>query len=176
MTKIPMEQLWDTWLTFRHWLSLGKLEPLYKDPKKRLLLKPEAIWEAEGGLNLSAEDIYKASTARSQWYKALLDAFEQYDFLVLPTAQVFPFDAKTHWPKEIAGKSMDTYHRWMEVVIPGTLSGCPVINVPTGFGREGLPMGLQIIAPRHADLAVLKIAYAYEQASQWNLRRSPKFL
>ena len=56
--------------------------------------------------------------------------FDKYDFLVLPTAQVFPFDANISWPKEIAGKTMDTYHRWMEVVVPGTLSGCPVINVP----------------------------------------------
>lgn len=172
----PMEQLWETWLTFRHWLVMGLAESLYKDPKKRPLLKPEAIWEVEGGLKLSAQDVYKASVARSQYYKTLLVAFEKYDFLVLPTAQVFPFDAKMHWPKEIAGKSMDTYHRWMEVVIPGTLSGCPVINVPTGFGKDGLPMGLQVIGPRHDDLAVLKIAYAYEQASQWNLTHSPKFL
>ncbi|MFK8050528.1 MAG: amidase [Halioglobus sp.] len=169
----PMDQLWETWLTFRHWLVLGKLEPLYKDPKTRSLLKPEAVWEAEGGLKLSAKDVYRASTARSQWYKTLLNAFEQFDFLVLPTAQTFPFDASIHWPKEIAGRSMDTYHRWMEVVVPGTLSGCPVINVPAGFGKSGLPMGLQIIAPRHADLAVLKVAYAYEQASAWNLRRAP---
>jgi amidase len=172
----PMEQLWATWLTFRHWLVLGKVGPLYRDPKKRPLLKPEAIWEAQGGLNLRADDVYQASVARSQWYKALLGAFEHYDFLVLPTAQVFPFDANTHWPKEIAGKTMDTYHRWMEVVVPGTLSGCPVINVPAGFGKGGLPMGLQIIGRRHADLAVLKIAYAYEQASRWNSTHSPRFL
>ena len=169
-----MAQLWDTWLTLRHWLNAGKLGPLYRNSKKRALLKPEAIWEIEGGLELSAEDIYKASTARSQFYKALLTAFERFDFLVLPTAQTFPFDAKTHWPKEIAGNSMDTYHRWMEVVVPGTLSGCPVINVPAGFGKKGLPMGLQIIGPRHADLAVLKIAHAYEHVSQWNLSHSPR--
>ena len=30
---------------------------------------------------------------------------------------------------------MDTYHRWMEVVTPWTLSGCPVISVPAGFGQ-----------------------------------------
>ncbi len=57
----------------------------------------------------------------------------------------------------------------MEVVIPGTLSGCPVINVPVGFGFKGLPMGLQIIGLRHKDFATLQIAYAYEQATRWNL-------
>ena len=71
---------------------------------------------------------------------------------------------------------MDTYHRWMEVVTPGTLSGCPVVNVPAGFGPRGVPMGLQIIGPMHQDLLVLQMAFAYEQASRWNLDRLPPAL
>ena len=62
---------------------------------------------------------------------------------------------------------MDTYHRWMEVVVPGTLSGCPVINVPVGFNPQGLPMGMQVVGRHHADFAVLQLAYAYEQAAPW---------
>ncbi|MPY95742.1 MAG: hypothetical protein GEV08_22620, partial [Acidimicrobiia bacterium] len=41
---------------------------------------------------------------------------------------------ETHWPQEIAGKKMDTYHRWMQVVIPITMSGCPALGVPTALG------------------------------------------
>ncbi len=171
-----MPQLWQTWLTFRHWLVRGRLGELYTNPEHRAQLKPEAVWEVEGALTLTAQDVYEASQARSKWYQAVLVAFEQYDFLVLPTAQVFPFDAQIHWPKTIAGRAMDTYHRWMEVVIPGTLSGCPVINVPAGFGEHKLPMGLQIIGPRFKDFTVLQIAHAYEQASQWNLRHPPAVL
>jgi amidase len=171
-----MAELWQTWLVFRHWLSRGKLLPLYNDPALRAQLKPEAVWEAEGGSTLSGDQVYHASQRRAAWYQALLKAFEKYDFLVLPSAQVFPFNANIHWPKTIAGRTMDTYHRWMEVVVPGTLSGCPVINVPAGFGRGGLPMGLQVIAPRHQDFSALQIAYAYEQAAQWNLRHSPPAL
>ncbi len=171
-----MPELWHTWLVFRHWLSRGKLLPLYNDPALRAQLKPEAVWEAEGGRTLSGDQVYHASQRRAAFYQALLKAFETFDFLVLPSAQLFPFDADIHWPAAIAGRSMDTYHRWMEVVVPGTLSGCPVINVPAGFGPGGLPMGLQVIAPRHQDFAALQVAYAYEQASQWNLRHSPPAL
>ena len=71
---------------------------------------------------------------------------------------------------------MDTYHRWMEVVVLGTLSGCPVITVPAGFSDNRLPMGLQIIGPRYEDFATLQMAYAYEQASRWNLDFRPKAL
>ena len=46
--------------------------------------------------------------------------FDRYDYLLLPSAQVFPFDANVHWPKAISGVTMDTYHRWMEVVVPGS--------------------------------------------------------
>ena len=45
---------------------------------------------------------------------------------------------------------MDTYHRWMEVVIGPTLAGLPSISVPVGFNAAGLPMGLQIIGPAQA--------------------------
>lgn len=61
---------------------------------------------------------------------------------------------------------MDTYHRWMEVVVPGTLSGCPVVCVPAGFGgAAGLPSGLQLINRPGQDRALLQLAQAFEQAS-----------
>ncbi len=171
-----MEELWQTWLTFRHWLVRARLLPLYAAPATRALLKPEAIWEIEGGRGLRADAIAQATAARARWYAALREAFANHEYLVLPSAQVFPFDAKEHWPREIAGQTMDTYHRWMEVVVPGTLSGGPVANVAAGFGRSGLPMGLQIIGRRYADFATLQIAHAYEQATRWNLDRQPAVL
>lgn len=171
-----MAELWQTWLVFRHWLVRARGLPLYQDENKRALLKPELVWEIEGGAGLSGDDVARASAARGRWYAALRKAFAYYDYLVLPTAQVFPFDATLHWPREIAGVSMDTYHRWMEVVVPGTLSGCPVANVPAGFGRRGLPMGLQIIGRRYRDFATLQVAHAYEQAARWNLDRKPPAL
>jgi amidase len=171
-----MEELWQTWLTFRHWIVRSHALPLHENPKTRALLKPELIWEIEAGAGISGAQVAKASAARGRWYAALLKAFSKYDYLVLPTAQVFPFDASIHWPKEIAGRSMDTYHRWMEVVIPGTLSGCPVINVSAGFGENGLPMGLQIIGKRYADFETLQMGYAYEQSTRWNLDRHPAIL
>ena len=168
-----MAELWQTWLTFRHWYVRFLRARDYADPARRQRLKPEVIWEVEGGLDLSGQDVFMASMARARFYAAVRTAFEHYDFLVLPTAQVFPFDASTHWPKRIGDREMDTYHRWMEVVVPGTLSGCPVAAVPAGFGANGLPMGLQIIGPRYQDFATLQIAYAYEQATRWNLDRRP---
>jgi len=171
-----MEQLWQTWLTLRHFSLAGTLGAIYRDPEKRARLKPEAQWEVEGGMRLSGEDVWTATVARSQWYNALLTLFERYDFLALPSAQVFPFDASEHWPKTIAGRTMDTYHRWMEVVIGASLAGLPVINVPVGFNFQGLPMGVQVIGKPYTDLAVLQLAHAYDQATKWVERCIPALL
>lgn len=160
----PMEELWQAWVTLRNWLVAGGLHPAYADKAKRKQMKPEALWEIESGSKLSALDVYNASKTRTRWYLALNDLFERYDFVALPSAQVFPFDVNTHWPQQIGDTTMDTYHRWMEVVIPGTLSGGPVVNVPAGFDPQGRPMGMQLIGPTHQDLKTLQLAYAYEQA------------
>jgi amidase len=172
----PPAQLWDSWLKLRQWLVAGELEALYIDPAKRARMKPEAQWEVEGGRSLSALDAYHASVARSDWYRAATRLFRQVDYLLLPSAQVFPFDASVHWPRSINGVAMDTYHRWMEVVVPASLLSGPVLGVPVGFGSQNLPMGMQIIGRNHEDLAVLQLGHAYDQASGWVTRRMPALL
>jgi len=163
----PPERMWDSWITLRHWLIAGGLGALYADPVKRTQMKPEAVWEIEGGLELTPQDVYEASVTRSDLYRAVLKLFGVCEYLVLPSAQVFPFDAGTHWPKTVNGIAMDTYHRWMEVVVLASMLGLPVANVPVGFSRNGLPMGMQIIGRHHADFAVLQLAYAYDQGTHW---------
>ena len=165
-----MARLWQTWLTFRHW-ALSTMKELYDDPDTKKLLRPEVIWEVEGGFGMTAMRVTEAAIARADWYQALHKLFESYDILVLPTAQVFPFDAHTHWPKNVAGHEMDTYHRWMEVVIGGTLSGNPVVNVPVGFDERGRPMGIQCIGRMGQDKEVLEFAMAYEAVTDYLDRR-----
>ena len=164
MPQYDMDHLWQTWLTLRHW-SRHSRRPLYDDPDTRKLLKPEAVWEIEGSFDVSAESVYHAGIARAEWFRALRGLFDQYDFLALPTAQVFPFSKDVHWPTRINRKKMDTYHRWMEVVIGGSLAGVPVVNVPVGFVANNRPMGMQILAPFGEDRLVLEFATAYEEVT-----------
>lgn len=169
----PPERLWQTWLTLRAFLVAGRLAAFYAEPRTRAMMKPEAVWEAECGAKISTSELFQASESRSAWYAHLLTLFRKYEYLVLPTAQVFPFAAEIHWPKEVAGKTMDTYHRWMEVVIPASLAGVPAISVPAGFNAAGLPMGMQIVGRPQGDLAVLQLAHAYEQAASGIIGRKP---
>lgn len=170
------QRLWSSWRTLRHWSVAGSLGSAYADPQKRALLKAEACWEIENGLKLSASELYAATVVRSGWYRALSRLFDRFDYLLLPSAQVFPFDKAIPWPTAIEGRTMDTYHRWMEVVIPATLSGCPVANVQVGFNENRLPMGMQIIGRHQADFAVLQLAHAYEMVSCWFAHHPPALL
>jgi amidase len=100
--------------------------------------------------------------------------FYTYDILVLPSAQVWPFDVELVNPETINEQSMDTYHRWMEVVVAPGLLGLPVVNVPIGFGGPlGLPMGLQLIGRRGADAKLLQLAKVWHDATQWPQKRPP---
>jgi len=161
----------------RHFTDIGctvdDALPAFDFEEKRALLKPEALWEIERGRALSAMRVYDAARVRSAWYEALRRLFATYDFLVLPAAQVFPFDAALDWPHAVGGREMDTYHRWMQAVVPATMAGLPALAAPAGFGPQGLPAGLQIIGPAQADLAVLQIGHAYDQASGYARQRSP---
>jgi amidase len=172
----PIEPVWENWKILRAWQTGSALKALYKDPAKRALMKPEAQFEIESGEKLKAYDIYDADVVRTAWYHALRTFFERYDYWIMPSASVFPFDANTDWPKQVGGRTMDTYHRWMEVMIPVTMSSCPAIGVPVGFNNMGLPMGMQIVAPNHRDFACLQLAYAYDQATQWVTKRPPALL
>lgn len=165
-----MAGLWRTWLTLRHWSQTSR-QPLLENPETRSLLKPELIWEIEGSLNVSAGEISEAAVSRADWYRALQVLFERFDLLALPTAQVFPFPAETHWPSSISDRTMDTYHRWMEVVIGGTLAGVPVVNLPAGFDDRGRPMGMQFMGPMGQDRQVLEFGMAYEAVTDYLDRR-----
>lgn len=173
----PAETMWQTAVTLRHWSVGADLQAFYDDPAKRRLLKPEAIWEVEGGMALTGPQLVRASEGRTRIFEAFRKAFQQFDFLLLPTAQVFPFNADLNWPRQIAGRTMDSYHRWMEVTLPATMAGLPVLAMPAGFGGANrLPIGLQLIGPRHADLSVLQLGHAYEQASPWIAQTRPAAL
>ncbi|MGO9990325.1 MAG: amidase [Steroidobacteraceae bacterium] len=171
-----IDAVWQAWLELRAWQAGASLLAYYSDPAKRALMKPEAIYEVERGLKLTAFEVSAASVVRTEWYQAVRQFFEKYDYFVVPTAQLFPFDADIHWPKEIQGRQMQTYHEWMKCVLPITMAGCPAIAAPAGFGEQGLPIGIQIMGPTHAELACLQLAHAYDAATNWPARRVPSLL
>jgi amidase len=171
----PLDAVWRAWLTLRAWQAGSGLLPIYNNPAMRPHMKPEAVFEVEEGMKVTAYQISAASMVRTQWYEAVRKFFERYDFWILPTAQLFPFDVTLDWPREIAGRAMTTYHEWMKVVLPVTMSGCPALTAPAGFGPQGPSIGLQIVARNHAERDCLELGHAYDRRTNWVARQQPSF-
>ena len=79
-----------------------------------------------------------------------------------------PFAAEGPIPMAIEGVSLE--RNLVPFTPPFNFSGHPAASVRAGFTDSGLPAGLQIVGPRHADARVLQASYAYEQARPWNDR------
>ncbi|QPP09497.1 amidase [Streptomyces bathyalis] len=171
----PLEEIWRAFLT---WRGLANLErhSLYGNPETRGRMKPEAVWEIERALELGVLDVAAAADSRDRWFAALTEFLAGHDYILAPAAQVFPFDKEVHWPERVGGRRMDTYHRWMETVVPWTLAGVPAIAMPAGFGADGLPMGVQLIGRHGGDFGLLRLAHAYERETRWVERTLPALL
>ncbi len=170
---MPLESVWQALLKLRGWNAVGNLAELYNAPEKRALLRPEAIFEIESGLKLTAFELRAASVVRSQWYSAIRRLFARYDILMAPGAQIMPFDARLEWPHEINGIAMRTYHEWQKGQFLITMSGCPSLAVPAGFSPQGLPIGIQIVAPIYREQACLQLGHAFTQATKLTATRLP---
>ncbi|MBD3663050.1 amidase [Sulfitobacter aestuariivivens] len=166
--------MWESWTTLRSFTVAAGLGDIHADPERRALLKEAVQWEVERGLAQQAMTLHRASVIRSDWYRRVLTLFDEVDVLVLPSAQMWPFDVDWVHPTQIAGVAMDTYHRWMQVTVPAGLIGLPVVNLPIGFGANGLPAGLQIIGPRGSDAKLLQFAQAWHQETDWPGQKPPK--
>ena len=93
---------------------------------------------------------------------------ERYDLLLTPTLPIPAFEAGVEVP---AGWPGERWTSWTPFTYPFNMTQQPAASVPCGFTAAGLPVGLQIVGPRHADARVLVAAHAFQQATDWHLRR-----
>jgi amidase len=142
--------------------------PRWKDQMQKGL-----VWNIEQGLALTAVQIARAETLRSELWQRVRAFMETRDLLVLPTVAVPPFPVELPYPTEINGKPLENYTQWFFLTYGITLTGLPAISVPCGFTRAGLPVGLQIVGRRRQDAAVLRAAAAFEAAQPWAHRSPP---
>ena len=156
-------------LTIRGFRSAAVYGPLLAQFRDQL--KPEAVGEIERGLALTSADVSRAMIQHGQLLERVRRFQEKYELVVCAVNQVPPFDATLDWPKTIDGVKMEHYVAWMKSAYWITVTFRPAISVPAGFTPDGLPIGLQIVGRHRADMTVLQMAYAFEQATKIGNRR-----
>jgi len=140
--------------------------------KFRAQYKDTLLQEIEEGLRLTGPDIARAEVLHIQFWRRFQRFLDRYEYFVLPTTQVPPFDVTQPYPTEVNGVKMQSYIDWMKSCWYISLAGNPCISVPAGYTPEGLPVGLQIVGRHNADFAVLQLAHAFEAATL-GLRKRP---
>jgi len=106
----------------------------------------------------------KAQKVRTLIRREFDQAFEKFDVIVTPTSPTVPF--------RIGEKTDDPLQMYLSDVctLPINIAGVPAISIPAGFA-DGLPVGMQIIGKPFGEETILKVAYAYEQATEWHKRK-----
>jgi aspartyl-tRNA(Asn)/glutamyl-tRNA(Gln) amidotransferase subunit A len=137
----------------------------YRDDMGRTLVK-----SLDHAGSFSTREQVDAQKARTDLNRKMGDLFAQYDLFVTPTMPTEAFAAKGPPPAEIDGQPIPLLGA-VAFTYPFNMSRHPAASVPAGFTTQELPVGLQIIGPRHRDDLVLQVSYAYEQMRPWNDRR-----
>jgi amidase len=129
--------------------------------------------EIEEGLRLTGAELARAETAHGQLWRGFQAFLEKYEYFILPTTQLPPFDVNTPYPTEIAEVKFTSYIDWMKSCWYISATGNPAASVPGGFTPEGLPVGVQIVGRDKQDFSVLQMAHAFEQATAFGKKHPP---
>jgi amidase len=122
-------------------------------------------WNIREGLRRSGVDVGRANAMRAAIFGKMHDFWARYDVLACPVTQVLPFAVETEYPTVVDGRAMASYIEWMRACSRMTVTGSPAISVPAGTAADGLPVGLQLVAPPRADRFLLEVAHAFEHAA-----------
>ena len=160
----------EVFLTLRWHASARDLGELASRERDRI--KATVLWVIDQGMRLKGEDIGHIQRTWSRIHRRVAAFFERFDVLAMPVTQVLPFPVETEYPTQIEGVTMGSYLDWMESCWSITVTGLPSISVPAGFADDGLPVGIQLVGRRHADLSLLRIARTFEAATE-HWRREP---
>jgi aspartyl-tRNA(Asn)/glutamyl-tRNA(Gln) amidotransferase subunit A len=133
-------------------------------------MDPGLVACIEAGRRYTAVDYLEMRGRKIAYWDSVRPLFEAWDLLLTPTISVTAFEVErlnpAHWPQH----PWD-WLPWASFSYPFNFTGLPAATVPAGFTAAGLPVGLQIVGRRFADLTVLQAAAAFEQARPWAPRR-----
>jgi amidase len=132
---------------------------------------PNLKGNVEAGLKLTASDFAAAEETRMAVFDRFHKLFERFDVLLTPAAPVKPYPVEMNFPDTINGKSFENYIDWIAPAYLITLVSLPAATAPAGLSQDGLPIGMQIVAPRFEEPLILRVARLIHRAS--NVGRPP---
>ena len=133
-------------------------------------MDPGLVACIEDGYRVTLEGYIQMKARKIALWDSVRPLFETYSLLLTPSLSVAAFPVgrlnPEHWPQHVWD-----WIPWASFSYPFNFTGQPAASVPAGFTAAGLPVGLQIVGRRFADLTVLQAAAAFEEARPWSRQR-----
>ena len=142
-----------------------------KLPEHRAILQEGLVENTELGLALSSREVARGELLRTRLWDDVRAFLETRDLLVTPTTATPPFPLDQPHVLMVNGQPVGKGMQRSFLTYAFSVLGLPAISIPCGFTRDGLPVGLQIVGKRRAEIAVLRAAAAFESAQPWADRR-----
>ncbi|MBI3865934.1 MAG: amidase [Planctomycetia bacterium] len=161
---------YDTWSVFFFGTAAASMEKKLAEQGDQL--DPGFRRVVERGLQLRGVDFANALAGRHEFWDRVRRVYDKYDLLLSPTLPVPPFAVGQDDAPPLEREKLGPL-QWTQFTYPFNLTGQPAISVPAGWTKAGLPVGLQIVGDRHADLAVLQAARAWELVQPWKEKHPP---
>ena len=139
--------------------------------EQREMLDPAVADVLKDALSQTSEEYYTKVFRRYELREKLRVFFEDYDLLLSPATPCAAFDVGLNMPPQLSDRNIVS---WVYYTYPFNLTGQPAASIPAGFTREGLPVGLQMVARINCEVDIFRAAAAFEQAQPW-FDRYPSF-
>ena len=150
---------------FMTWRGAWMVGQRYPELSRIEEFGPNLRGNVEAGLKVTALDLAAAEQTRAVVFHRFRELFERYDVLLTPTAAVPPFPVEQNFPNEINGRRLENYIDWLAQSFLITLVSLPAASVPAGRTGAGMPVGLQIVAPRFEEPRILSVAKLVQRAN-----------
>ena len=151
----------DAFQTLRAVLLGTMMGPLLYEHRDRIA--PEIVKNVEMGFKVTPQSIFEAERIRWQLFQRMIQFFETHDYLICPASSISPFPVEQRYVTEIDGQPCKTYIDWFSITFALTMTSCPVLSLPCGFTKKGLPVGLQIVGRPRGEAELLRDASRMEE-------------
>lgn len=162
--KFELNEIFKSWFNiFSVGTYIGHEEDYKKNKKKFAWYTQEAF---ENAINISATEYAQSVLKLKEVQLKFSEMFQKYDMIASPTMPTTAFDVGNP-PQEINGEKVHPSWGFCLYSYPVNLAGTPAVNIPTGFDDQGLPIGLQIIAPWEQEKELIKLSHYFEKIINW---------
>lgn len=132
------------------------------------IMKPEVVWNIESGLALSSEKIRQGIRKQGQIINRAATFMQDYDLLICPATSVLSVSTELRYPGSDGEVPIPEYYRWLAIAYATTMTTLPVITLPCGYGKGGMPVGVQLVGKPGGEKRLFQHAMAIQQITPWS--------